>query len=244
MVDKNIIPPHLPLPQILFLAAYFNDTGMLLHIKEQHPQIYKLRHHYPLAQGHTFHLKYLTLFNKIIWFDNDWRNDLKPFVRRMRQRVQRMIKFWIDEGEGDFLSQPFTYNKYHEYFVCDDPNDPELADQLLFEPISEYVKKGFREIDLRLYNRVECFDFEQVEKLLKQGADPTVPIENLPFTDIFSAVEMEESFLATVEIVPQFKNFEQNGYPSTFNIIRMFGDLLGLAAYTEMYRLISRYLKT
>ncbi len=231
----------------LFLAIFFNDPEKLIHIKKNYPRIYALKNAFEISAfgfAHTvFDLKYLTLFNKIIWFDDDWRRDLLPFVNINRQRCLRMLDFWKSEGEADFPARDFPFNKYHEFFLCDDPNDAELKEKILFEPIADYLIKGFREIDLRLYQRVECFDFEQVEKLLKQGANPEVPMEDHPYSDIFSAVELEQSFLATIEIVPLFQIFEKKRYRHDYDIGHLFANLLGLAAYTRMYRLLYQYVK-
>lgn len=231
----------------LFLAIFFNDTEKLIRIKNDYPEIYARKNAFEISAfgfaRTVLDLKYLTLFNKIIWFDDDWRTGLLPFVNLNRQRILRIIDFWKSEAEAGFLTRDFPFNKYHEFFLCDDPNDARLKEEILYEPMADYLKKGFREIDLRLYQRVECFDFEQVEKLLKQGANPLIPIEDDPYSDIFSEVELEESFLATIEIVPVFQIFEQKRYRHDYDIGHLFANLLGLAAYTRMRRLLDQYVK-
>lgn len=85
-----------------------------------------------------------------------------------------MIDFWRAEAESQKLHLKIQYNRYFEYFWCDDPNDPESNEEVILDPISYFLEKGFRELDLRLYNRFECFDFEEARKLLNQGAKSNI----------------------------------------------------------------------
>jgi hypothetical protein len=89
----------------------------------------------------------------------------------------------------------FEYNKYFEYFYCDDPSDSDIRDEIILEPISCFLEKGFRENDLRLYNRVECFDFEAVENLLKQGAKPNIYFNGDDDSSALDRIFSEYSYL-------------------------------------------------
>lgn len=51
-------------------------------------------------------------------------------------------------------------------------------DNVFYEPLETYISKGIRPIDIELYYRAKTFDFPEVEKLLKQGADDTVCFED------------------------------------------------------------------
>ena len=103
------------------------------------------------------------------------------------------------------------------------------------------MEKGFREIDLRLYNRVECFDFIESKNLLEKGAKFNIQFHEDGDSDTFSRISAECSFLATCQIIPEFQIFKEKGYNQNFEISRMFGELLGLAAHEEMYDLLSEY---
>ncbi len=228
----------------LFLAIYFNDLESVIDFKENYPQIYAQKHNFLLEDNLTFDLTYLTLFHKVIWFDDDWRKDIMPFIETMRTKTTKMLEFWQQEL-ADY-PQNFdknNYHKYHEYFFCEEEfdNTEEIDD----EPLDSFVQKGFREIDVRLFNRAEVFDFIEVAKLLEQGADVNVYIYNDGDYSVMRKVSRECSFLATCEVTPDFERFERDGYylprPFAFGISELFGGLLGFSAHEEMYQLLIKY---
>ncbi|MBS1646463.1 MAG: hypothetical protein JST67_03885 [Bacteroidetes bacterium] len=51
----------------------------------------------------------------------------------------------------------------------------------------------------------------------------------------------ERSYLSTCQVIPEFKAFEKNSYNQNFYIKGMLGDILGLAAHEEMYKLLEKY---
>jgi len=149
-----------------------------------------------------------------------------------------MLDFWRREFELQEIRSQIEYNQYYDYFYCDDPND---FDEIIMAPITTYLKKGFREIDLRLYNRAQCFDFVEVKKLLEQGAKSDIHFENDGDSSAFLRISDECSYLATCHVIPEFKVFETKGYNQSFDTTRMFGDILGLAAHAEMQNLLNEY---
>ncbi|MBS1681042.1 MAG: hypothetical protein JST48_04965 [Bacteroidetes bacterium] len=131
------------------------------------------------------------------------------------------------------------YNQYYEYFHCD---DPKIYDEVSWESMSNFLNKGFWEIDLRLHNRAECFDFMETKKLLEQGANMNVFIyENEQDSSILMRIEGEASYLNTCHVVPEFEVFQNKGYDQEFDLKYMFGNLLGLAAHEDMSHLFSLY---
>jgi len=222
----------------LFLAIYFNDVKKVVDFKNQFSELYAKKDKFLIDGNTTFDLTNLTFFNQTIWFDGDWIDDIKPLVEKHIGRTVQMLDFWCAEFGQQNIQRQIEYNQYYEYFYCDDPNDFE---EIIIDPISFYLEKGFREVDLRLYNRAQCFDFTEVKKLLEQGAKPHIHFENDGDSSILSRISDEVSFLATCEVVPEFKVFETKGYNQNFDIRRMFGDILGLAAHEEMYHLLAEY---
>jgi len=225
----------------LFLAIYFNDRDKVTEFKNQNPEIYAKKNKYLLDGNITFDLTNLTLLNHKIWFDNDWREEIMLFIKENRQQTNQMIDFWRAEGEKPILNRKIEYNQYFEYFYCDDPNDPENNEEIILDHISYFLEKGFREIDLMLYNRVECFDFIETKKLLEKGAKSNIHFYEDGDSNAFSRISAECSYLATCQIIPEFQIFKAKGYKQNFDISRMFGELLGLAAHEEMYELLSKY---
>ncbi len=222
----------------LFLAVYFNDLEKVIEFKSQFPKLYAKKDKFPIDENTTFDLTNLTFFNQVIWFDVDWREEIMPLVEKHIQRTKKMLDFWCAELGQQEIHRQIEYNHYHEYFYCDDPND---FDEIILEPISTYLEQGFREIDLRLYNRTQCFDFAEVKKLLEQGAKSDIHFENDGDSSAFSRISTECSYLATCNVIPEFKVFDEKGYNQSFDTTRMFGDILGLAAHEEMYHLLDEY---
>lgn len=225
----------------LFLAIYFNDRNKVAEFKNQNPELYSKKHKYLIDGNITFDLKNLTLLNYKIWSDNDWKHDIMPFIKENRQQTKQMIEFWKAEGEKPLLNNKIEYNQYFDYFYCNDPNDPESNEEIIIDHISYFLEKGFRETDLRLYNRVECFDFIETKKLLEKGGKSNIHFYEDGDSDAFSRIALTCSSLATCQVIPEFEIFKEKGYNQNFDITRMFGELLGLAAHQEMYDLLSEY---
>ena len=222
----------------LFLAVFFNDIEKVIEFKNQFPELYAKRNKFLIDNDTTIDLTNLTLFNQIIWFDVDWIEDLKPLVEKHRLRTTQMLDFWRAELGQKEIHRQIEYNRYHEHFYCDDPND---FDEIILEPITTYLEQGFREIDLRLYNRAQCFDFVEVKKLLEQGAKSDIHFENEGDSSAFSRISAECSFLATCHVIPEFEAFERKGYNQNFDTKEMFRNIIGLAAHEEMYHLLDKY---
>jgi len=233
----------------LFLAVYFNDLDKVVDFKVKYPEVYSKKDSFQLdsfwIEGKkTFDLKNLTFFNQTIWKDDDWIEETMPLVRRNRQRTEKMLDFWSTEFGNKNIKREIEYNQYCEYFFCADPNDPEANEEVIFDPISDYLKKGFREIDLRLYNRISCFDFAETKRLLEQGAKLDVNFdEGDESSNALSLVGSECVVLASCEVIPAFKRFEVKGYNQCFSITQIFRDLLGLAAFEDMYDLLEKYIE-
>ncbi len=222
----------------LFLAIYFNDIDKVRAFKSQFPDIYTKKNRFQIDDTTVFDLTKLTLFNQIIWFDPDWKDEIFPLVERNRHNTDRMLNFWQSElisiGSGDH----FPYHQFKDYFLCEDIEDTETV---ILDPMSYFIERGFREIDLKLYNRIDCFDFAAVRELLEQGANPNIHFYDDGDSSAISRILDEGSFLTSCRIIPEFEIFEVKGYDQDFNIKEMFGDLLGLAAHDKMYDLLKKY---
>ncbi len=224
----------------LFLAIYFSDLEKVVKFKNQFPELYKKKDRFIIEGNRTFDLINLTFFNQTIWFDNDWREAQLPLVKKYRQRTERMEDFWLTELGQKKVHRKIEYNHFCNYFFCEDPND---FDVIILEPLLVYKEKGFREIDLQLYNRAQCFDFVEVKKLLDQGAKADIHFENDGDSSTFSRITSEVSYLATCQVIPEFEIFEKEGYNLSFEVFSMFSNILGLAAHEEMYQLLNEFYK-
>ena len=189
----------------------------------------------------------MTFFNQSIWKEDDWKDEIIPFIKRNREKTKKMLEFWKAETGNENIQREIEYNQYCDYFYCYDPNDPEEKEKVMLDTISHFIEKGFREIDLRLYNRVACFDFVETKILLEKGAKLDVEFyENECDSDTISHIGSECSYLATCQVVPSFKLYEENGrwdYYNINNLTELFMDLIGLAAFEDMYYLLEKYIK-
>ena len=222
----------------LLLAIYFNDLEKVIEFKNQFPELFSKKDKFLIDINTTFNLINLTFFNQVIWFDSDWIEEMKPLVEKQKKQTEKMLDFWRAELGKQEIYREIEYNHYHEKFYC---NNPIEFEEIMLDPISTYLEKGFREIDLRLYNRVQCLDFAEAKKLLQQGAKSDVHFENDGCSSAYSRISDEVSFLASCEVIHEFEVFETKIYNQSFDTTRMFSDLLGLAAHIEMRNLLDEY---
>lgn len=227
----------------LFLAIYFNDVEKVKAFKNQYPDIYAKKSNFQIGYDDTFDLINLTFFNQTILKDDAWIEEIMPLILKNRHKTEQMLDYWRKESNCRNLQRKIEYNKYHQYFFCDDPNDKDSNEEIIGEPISNLLEKGYREIDLRLYNRVECFDFAEAEKLLKQGARMDIHFFEDGDSDTFSRISTECSYLATCHLIPIFEAFEDDGYDLDVDIIELFSYLIGMAAHQDMYDLLNKYME-
>ena len=226
----------------LFIAIYFNNLEKVIEIKRKYPEIYSKNENYKIDGEKTFDLKNLTFFNKSIWKDDNWKYEILPFIKKNRENTEKMLEFWKIETGNNNIQREIEYNQYYEYFFCSDPNDPEENETVILDKITYFLEKGFREIDLRLYNRVACFDFAETKILLEKGAKPDIKFYEDEFdSDAISLIGGECSYLATCQVVPSFEIYEKNGAWNYNNLPELFSDLIGLAAFEDMYYLLEKY---
>jgi len=155
---------------------------------------------------------------------------------KKKARNRANVGFLENRIGAQDLRMEMEYNQYYHHFSCIDPEDEDV----MLEPISYYLEKGFREIDLRLCNRIESYDFAETKKLLEQGANPSVDLDETGDSAI-SMIADRCTFLLSCEVMPEFTEYEKKG-KALFNI-SMFDYLLGLAASEEMYSLLELYSK-
>ena len=132
---------------------------------------------------------------------------------------------------------PVEYQLYHDDFYCDYP-DETIEDQLMVKSIQELLDVGVRRIDIDLYCAGAKFNYSEVKRLLKEGANPAAWLPD-PFPSGFQLddrIGAECSFLDTQ--IAHFLYSKKTKAP----LYRGFmGDLVGWAAHETMYDLIEKY---
>ncbi len=226
----------------LFLYIYFNDLEKVIEFKNQFPDIYAKKEHFNLGGKLEIDLKKLTLFNQVVWDDKNWIDEAMPWIQFNRLKTEKMLDFWQTDIGSQMINREDEYNKYNRFFYCSDPKDKKV---IILDTIPYFLEKGFREIDLRLYNRVACFDFKEVKQLLEQGAKCDIHFYEDGDSSALSRIEEECSFLASCEVLPEFKGFNELGYREKhYNkkaTMILFGNLIGLAAHFSMAHLLRSY---
>ena len=191
-----------------------------------------------------FPLHYVTLCYEAIWRDADkWKD--KEWANAAKKSTDVMIEFWKEYyGVESFPRIEYRiYNEDDFYCAWDDETDEDI----LFKPKSEFISYGKREIDLDLYCAVERFQFEKVEELLKQGANPRAEIYDglnnldVPF-DSWSAIDridVEVGFLCceTMSFLHQLFSKQAHWFLGEM----LLHNILGLAAHSEMGKLLKEY---
>jgi len=221
----------------LFIAIYFNDLEKVIEIKSKFPEIYSKKECFLIEGKMLFDLKNLTFFNQTIWNVDNWKDEIMPLILNNRQNTEKMLNFWRAELGKNNIQREIEYNHYCDYFYCVDPNDPDEDEKVILDTIPYFLEKGFREIDLRLYNRIACFDFTETKKLLENGAKLDINFYEDGASSALSFIGDECSYLASCEVIPEFKLYKTKGFVKDYCIIERFGDLLGLAAFEDMNKL-------
>jgi hypothetical protein len=246
----NTIPTKIENTKLheLFLAIYFNDIDKVIGFKNRYPELYAMKNNFQInemsrAGGNeviyrSLDLMNLTFFNQSIWFDDCWRDEGKVFAEKRKIQTLQMLDYWRAELGKQDIKRTMEYNHYWDFFYCEDPSNKE---EVWMEPIQNYLTKGVREIDLMLFYHAERFDFAETKKLLNIGANPNICIDEDRDSYLFSRIENECSYLLTCQIWFRYELFDKNGYYPYCDIDEMFGDLLGLAAHEEMYKLLEPY---
>ena len=196
-----------------------------------------------------FPLHYISICNEVIWQEIDeWKDKVE--AERNRDRSRAMVKFWQEYyGVSEF--EKIDYRVYYEDFYCTDPDDSD--EDILWAPKSKYVEAGSREIDVDLYCAVCKFDFKRTQQLLKLGANPDVDLYETPASDIeergkgdgwhaLDHIATEESFLIH-ETLGLLSQAETDMAKRSWIDEGTISNILGIAAHSDMYRLLDKYVK-
>lgn len=190
-----------------------------------------------------FPLYYITLcYKRFMW--NNFIDEVMPMILEHRKNIDILLDLWKNDFGID-VNQTINYKKYERDFFCS--NDSETKEDVFWNPVEKFIEAGFREIDLDLYEAVEKFHFDEVEKLLKQGANPDVdllPIDDLDSDDPFNCLDrigVECSYLCTCEVLFLLKIVNKQWYQEWPISSEDIGNLVGLAAHKDMYNLLIQY---
>ena len=164
-----------------------------------------------------------------------WREDVQADVEDFRKRNEEVMR--IFKERLDVVFTPIDYQQYYDDFFCDFPEDT-VEEQLMVDSVQELLDAGVRQIDIDLYCAGAKFYYDEVERLLKEGANPTAWLPD-PFPSGFQLddrIGTECSFLDTE--IAYYLYTEKHTEPLYRGDV---GRLVGWAAYETMYALIEKH---
>ena len=179
-------------------------------------------------------LHFVTICWDIIFsYLEEWKEKYKPTLRKRKEENDKFKTFFEKECGLDMSNIPFS--DYCDCFFCSDPDD-DVEDCLDYN-VEELHNAGFRDCDIELAVQVSKFHFDEVERLLQQGADPLKNQsgdEDDP-CDCVTRIYREIQFMYS-EITD-----EVLGQRMIVGEERDFNDLLNLAAHEKMDHLLDQY---
>ena len=114
-------------------------------------------------------LHFVTICWDIIFsYLEEWKEKYKPTLRKRKEENDKFKTFFEKECGLDMSNIPFS--DYWDCFFCAEPDED--VEECLGETVEYLHGLGLRDCDIELAMQVEKFNFDEVEKLLKQGADP------------------------------------------------------------------------
>lgn len=163
----------------------------------------------------------------------EWKEKYKPALRKRKKENDKFKTFFETEYGLDMTNIPFS--DYWYCFYCSEP-DEDVEDCLGYT-LKELHKIGLSNCDIELAMQVRKFHFDEVEKLLRQGADPlkNMTDEEDEYDDCVTRIYREVQFMYS-EITD-----EVLGQRMILGEERDFDDILNLAAHEKMDHLLDEY---
>ena len=177
-------------------------------------------------------LHYITVCWDIIFsYIEEWKEKYKPILRKRKQENDKFKSFFETECGLDMSNVPFS--DYWECFYCAEPDED--VEECLCETVEYLHEMGLSGMDIELAVQVEKFNFDEVERLLKLGADPLKDRSKDDDDTCVSRIYHEVLFI--------YSMFEEKvlGKEKLKDVEIDLDNLLGLAAHEKMNHLLDKY---
>lgn len=138
------------------------------------------------------------------------------------------------EEKLNVVFKPIDFYNTDFWFYRNERDDT-FEDVFYDDTKEKLIAKGYREIDLDLFVAVHKFDFEETERLLKLGANPSCEIDE---DSCYHRIGAECGFLDTELQGIFIKRVQRNPFEDN---ARDLIDLVGWAAHKSMYSLLLKY---
>lgn len=112
---------------------------------------------------------------RVLLDDDGWCEEYRPIVAAVKSGIERIWNILLDKGlvPDDIDHQLIEFAQHIGFFPYDD-NYEDIFDR----PLDAILKKGYRKIDVDLIVAALSLNFDEVRKLLEQGANPDVDVED------------------------------------------------------------------
>ena len=154
-----------------FVKAVFDTDAMrfLQLVEEGHfsPQ-------YVVDIGYTEHavmpLYHITICWDIVLSKYDEWKEYKEIVYKKKCENDKIKKFFVSQCGIDMKNISFSEYKEKGFLYCDD--DDKTIEDFFDESKEGLIERGHRSIDIDIYCSTSKLNYEETEKLLKDGANP------------------------------------------------------------------------
>ncbi len=173
----------------------------------------------------------------ILAHPKEWNEEFQGKVIQRQKRNLEIKRIFEDKLQAKFIPVDFQKSPFHFFRSEED----ESVEDILDKSREELNDMGFRDLDIDLYCAVDKFDFGETERLLREGANPNVLVDDVFDDEVdmncLNRVGMELGFLE----VTQLQNLILGDEYVTSDYYRYLTDLVGLAAHKKMYSLLLEY---
>ena len=213
----------------LLSAVYFNDAATAIQLMETND--------YPNEcldniLSMDIPIYYITQCYARLLSDDTWNEKGMPIILSMRKGCSELMSYWNTKFNYP-VEQELDYTSYTDLFFAAFPDDTD--DDLLSFTVQELLNMDYRQVDIDLYCATVRFQYEEVERLLKLGANPEI---NLCDSQALNRICIECAFLGT-EITPECERFYANRSLVPIQPHHIC-NLIGWAAHEKMYDLLTK----
>lgn len=156
----------------------------------------------------------------------------RQIIEENKQRNLEIKRLF--EEKLNVVFKPIDFYNTDFWFYRNERDDT-FEDVFYDDTKEKLIAKGYREIDLDLFVAVHKFDFEETERLLKLGANPSCEIDE---DSCYHRIGAECGFLDTELQGIFIKRVQRNPFEDN---ARDLIDLVGWAAHKSMYSLLLKY---
>ena len=163
-----------------------------------------------------------------------WSKPVQYLIADFKARVFQVKEILRNSFNIEFT--PIDYQQYTDDFFAAGP-DESIEEALFLDSIEDAYKNGARPIDLDLYYAGVRFDFARTEELLKQGANPDIPLDEYD-NYLYDRIATEAAFSET-----ELDRIWKYGYRYEADYADI-SRLVGYGAHERMYDLLVKYHKS